>query len=179
MDAFILIGEPGAGKSTLAEFLTADLAVQTVDHPFAHRVYACGVTELGKRREGGFGGTDALSLSVQPKVVEWLTEARPRLLFFEGDRLSNDSFFTALRDLGYTLRIYQLWGKTVAAEQRAARGSSQDPTWLKGRQSKVAALRSKWGAVILPAGAPLAELEARLQDPVAEALRAARKGVLV
>lgn len=169
-----LIGEPGSGKSTLAAYLTAGLLAEETDSPIPFRRYDCGVLEIGRRREA-FSGTDALALNIQPAVVAFLEGVRPRLVFAEGDRLANDKFFQAAKHLGYEVHTYQLWGAQVAAAQRAARGSNQDPRWLAGRQTKVRGLRQRWNSVILPAGAPVQDLAERLGDPVALALRMAKE----
>jgi len=165
MDALYIIGEPGAGKSTLVDRLTAGLGYEEAMQPFAHRRYDCGVLEIGRRREA-FAGTDALSLSVQPTVVTFIEGIRPAMLLAEGDRLANPGFFVALYDFGYRLHIYELYGPSVAAEQRAYRGSTQDATWLKSRQTKVRRLAERFGAIRLPAGAPLADLIDLMGDPV-------------
>jgi len=169
-----IYGEPGVGKSTLVAALTEGLEPEATDSPVPFLRYDCGVVELGRRRED-FSGTDAMSMSIQPKVVAFLKAIRPRLVLAEGDRLANAKFFNAVEALGYVVHKYQLWGLRVAAAQRAARGSKQDETWLLGRQTKVANLRRVVGGVILPAGAPLGELVERMTDPVAMALRTAKE----
>ena len=168
MNATILIGEPGIGKTTLAEALTAGKPRVDFDKPLAHSIYTCGVTEIGKHREGGYSGTDGLSLSVQPVFEEFIGRVRSQWLFFEGDRLANDKTFEFLKGLGYELFIYELWGPRIAANQRALRGSQQDPTWLAGRQTKVKGLRSRWNTMTLPAGQPVESLVARMDDPVSK-----------
>lgn len=170
-----IIGEPGTGKTTLAEYLTEGLSFEETDHPVPFRRYDCGVVELGRRRPGGFSGTDALAMNIQPAVVAFLEGVRPRLLFAEGDRLANDKFFAAAEAMGYVLSVYQLWGPKVAETQRSARGSQQDPSWLAGRATKVKGLRQRWNGLVLPAGAPLAELAARMDDEVSRVLRKATR----
>lgn len=172
--ALYLIGEPGSGKSTLMEYLTADLPYEEYDQPFAFRRYDCGPLELGKRRDK-FSGTDALALNVQPAVERWVEGILPALLLAEGDRLANDKFWAHLIELGYTLHIYQLWGPQAAARQRLDRGTQQDERWIAGRVTKVTGLRKRWGGIVLPVGAPLAELAERMTDPVAAALKEAKE----
>lgn len=177
MNCTYVIGEPGAGKSTLVDHLTRAVPYEEAETPFPHRRYDGGVLELGRRRHE-FSGTDALSMSVQPEVSRFVEGVHPRLLLAEGDRLGNAKFFDHLLRLGYDLRIYVLEGPERAAMQRDLRGSKQDAKWLKGRQTKVAGLVRQYGdrVIVLPAGGRLPELEAAFRDdPVVATLRAARE----
>ena len=176
MDALYIIGEPGVGKSTLVEHLTRDLPFEETDSPFPMRVYDCGVTELGRRRPE-FSGTDALGMAVQPKVEAYLEGMKPGLLLAEGDRLANEKFFVALQRFGYQLHVVALIGMGAAAKRRLERGSKQDVSWLRGRQTKVRNLIESWATAGLDATQPVEELAAALEDPVSHRLKLAREGV--
>lgn len=177
-----LTGQPGSGKSTLVQHLTAGLALSGYAQPFQRIEYEpSGVVELGGRR-AGFSGTDVLSLSVQPRVVSWLTEARPGLVLAEGDRLANGKFFAAVLDIGYDLAIARLVvSANVASSRRQSRaialGSNlQAPSWIAGRVTKNRRIADEWGARVLDLDADqspervLAELESA-GNPVVTALR--------
>ena len=178
--ALYIIGEPGVGKSELVEQLTKRLPVEELREPVPHRVYSAGslapVTELGVRRVE-FSGTDALSMSIQPKAIAWLVDEQPRHLIAEGDRLANDAFFHALIEHGYELDIVLLFGPGVAARRRHERGSHQDTKWLEGRRSKVMRLAQGWRAhvQVLDARDEPAVLALKVESPVAEALRELRE----
>lgn len=179
MEALYIIGEPGVGKSTFVAHLTRGLPHEDGISPFAFRRYDNGVWELGSRVNRDYPGTDTLGMSVQPKVVEFLTGMRPEYLLAEGDRLANRKFFTALVDMGYNLTVVALYGPDVAKRQRALRGSSQDESWLKGRQTKVRRLMEvdpRWTLVVVHAGRSLAEM-ADLATPIVARLNEAREGV--
>jgi energy-coupling factor transporter ATP-binding protein EcfA2 len=152
-----LIGQPGAGKTTLLRKALEGCNPHNIVKPFAHRLYhqngvapteEIGV-QLGHDRFP-FGGTDTLSMAVQPRVVEWLRETQYTHLVAEGDRLGNEKFFRSVRDLGFTLTVG--WLSTpdrVAAERRAYRAgvcgtAAQNPAWLKGRVNKVLKLAHAW-----------------------------------
>lgn len=172
-----VIGEPGSGKSSLVANLVGVQPTRELEKPFAHRLYACGVYELGKRRPD-FPGTDALSMSVQPTVVSWLDSARPFRVIAEGDRLGNSSFFNAAEEIGYTVNVYVLWGPEAATLQRRIRGSEQDEDWVSGRRSKVRNIMESRKHVLLAAGSPLKEMAAVFHaqgDPVYLALRGGRR----
>lgn len=141
-----IIGVPGSGKSTVCRGLTEGLQGAPMPKPFAHiywpvRTGEGFVVELGARREQ-FSGTDALAMSVQPKVLQWMEHNPERLILGEGDRLANGKFFAAARELGYNVVIAHLDPKEGWVDRwRAARneevGKAQDETWLKGRITKV------------------------------------------
>lgn len=176
MNALYIIGEPGAGKSTLVAAMTRGLAAAAVDQPFAHRLYAgLDLIELGKRRED-FSGTDALPMNVQPAVEEFLSSGKPpRYLLAEGDRLGNGKFFAFLRKIGYSLRIVYLDAAGAALERRIQRGSSQNDAWLRGRATKVKRLAmTESGVQFVEATGSVEHIVGELADPVSNALWAER-----
>lgn len=164
---YYLIGEPGAGKSTLMAQVLAKHRSEIRSKPFAHMALGdpakpWGI-ELGKVRES-FSGTDALSMGVLPKVVEWLPTAPAPIVIGEGDRLTARSFFEACRQIG-TLRVIHLdTPPDEAARRRAKRGSTQNDTWVRGRATKVANLARDFATDRIDGSLPIAEK--------AEALRA-------
>lgn len=145
------IGEPGSGKTTLVSALTAGHPSHPMPKPVPHSVYDDGgIAQIGVNR-GDFSGTDALAMSIQPQVEDWLQQRPYSMLFAEGDRLSNGKFFRAVIAAGYDLRIAMCEAAmAITADRRRTRAQAmgraeQDPTWLKGRASKVIALRREWG----------------------------------
>lgn len=163
-----LIGVPGAGKSTLlAAALQGCPAVEVQAEPggFALTVYPPAVCQIGRVRKA-FSGTDALSLSVQPQVVAWLPHAPFPVIVAEGDRLGNARFFEAARQVVALTVVLLDLDPDEAGARRAERGSSQDSIWLKGRASKVRALRPFVG-LTLDAALPVEALAAQLLDQTA------------
>lgn len=144
-----LVGYPGAGKSTaVKEALrwlrrTAEPRTDPVPHVRFGDVWHLGPLD----RPGGFDGTDGLSMSIQPRVVDWLGDAEVmagcRVLLAEGDRLANASFLDAVREAGHHLVLAHLDAPVDVAQQRAAdravrlHRAIQTFTWWKGRVTKV------------------------------------------
>jgi hypothetical protein len=148
-----VIGEPGAGKTTMVDATLAPWTRIPVEVPVPHELLrhpadllcrTFGV-HLGRRRPGGFGGTDALSMSIQPAVLAWLATSPAPLVLAEGDRLANPSFFDAVRAQGHHLDLVLLAVTPgAAAARRRARGGHQDPGWVQGRVTKVRRLADRY-----------------------------------
>lgn len=144
MKGAYLIGEPGAGKSTLMSALTEHLDREPRTMPFAHsllmrddRVVAA---ELGAAHDT-FPGTDRLSMNVQPRAVAWLDTAPASVVLGEGDRLATFGFIAALHVACSQSTV--LWVRVpddVGEQRRRERGSSQNAAWVRGRKTKVARL---------------------------------------
>lgn len=161
LDLLYVIGVPGSGKTALVRELVKGRRRRVHHTPFVHTWYDDGLVQLGRDREG-HGGTDALSMSVQPKVVAALQANVWERVLAEGDRLANASFFDAVQAAGYRLTVVLLdLPPDVAAARRASRGTTQAEAWLRGRETKVAHLVPK-ASVILDATRPVAELAAEL-----------------
>ena len=140
-------GNPGSGKSTLMKKLMKEIdaapeSTQLYDLVPGH---VCGFNDmpwgvvLGKYDEdvGVFGGTDKMSMAVQPKAIEYLATNPAKVVIFEGDRLFTASFLEDCNSK-YDLHIIHLATSGDVREERYKdRGSNQDPTWLKGRESKI------------------------------------------
>lgn len=138
----IAIGaEPGAGKSTLMWRLVRELQVEQKFNEYKLVPYhQNGNTYiLGKYEEGEtFSGTDRMSMSVQPEAVKFLsTLPDDSIVLYEGDRLFNQSFLEHCYE-NYDLNIiYLSTSKEIREERYKERGSNQNETWLRGRESKV------------------------------------------
>lgn len=134
-----IIGAPGTGKTTLVrEWMksrewSTDRPVDLLDTHVSGDIRL-----LGKyQNDDVFGGTDKLSMAVQPKAVEYLDNPS-RVTVFEGDRLTSIKFFEAAKSKGFDIKIIQLTvSDSVREERYKERGSEQNETWLNGRLTKV------------------------------------------
>ena len=85
-----LIGAPGAGKSTTVANLIRGSGTEGERRtkPFAHTIYRDADGRTVAAQIGGhhdtFPGTDRLSMSVQPKAIEWVEGAPVPMVFGEG-----------------------------------------------------------------------------------------------
>lgn len=157
-------GEPGTGKSTLfrkliEEFMQRSQMLPTAAGLAVGEMYpSANVIVLGTYAPAhDFPGTDRLSMAAQSHCIEYITSlsksnsARDITLLFEGDRLSNISFFEALQSRGVLFEIYVITApEAVLAERRAARGSNQKPAFLKGRATKLKKLQERFSCHVLP-----------------------------
>lgn len=157
-----LIGAPGSGKTTLTAALFAGVPAEVRREPFLHVVRPGGV-EVGGPRDlkyardanlQGFGGTDALPMNVQPRVLPFLATGPWEVAFGEGDRLANERFFFAAVRANWRVEVILLdTPAAVCAARRLSRGSTQNEAWLRGRATKVARL-AEWARVRLDGTRP-------------------------
>jgi len=141
-----LFGLPATGKSTLMKAFMKSVGSWPISkdgllvyhtHP-EKRLYVLG----DYSKEGTFGGTDRLSMSVQPTAVEILTrwtKGKNRIVLFEGDRLCNLSFIQNVKGME---NCKSKWILLTAPEsvlnfRHKQRGDTQTEKWLKGRVTKI------------------------------------------
>jgi uridine kinase len=146
MKVIAIGGEPGAGKSTLMKKILEKYdweakynSFKLVPYHQYHNNYI-----LGKYEEGEtFSGTDRMSMAVQPEAIKFLASLdKDAVVIYEGDRLFTGSFLEHCVD-NYDLDIIYLeTDKEVRQDRYRERGSNQNETWLRGRESKIANILS-------------------------------------
>lgn len=167
-------GEPATGKTTLFQSVLATLQADAIAFTESYgklrymHLPALKLLVLGDYSNPNevYAGTDRLSMAVQPDAVNFLYHANTQdefenyTVLFEGDRLFNESFFAYLDSFLIDLKIFCL---VVSKEERArrcsARGSKQNETFLKGRETKVANIVAARRVVQLPNQTELEGLE--------------------
>lgn len=179
-----LVGQPGAGKSTLMASLTEEydrvpgmdngLAMDELVNPATGDILG---VEIGKRREL-FSGTDALPSSIIDKAAPWISGVPYPLVLAEGARLANRRFLDAALDAGYHVTLVLLDHDDVTAwhtKRTEAIGREQNPSWVKGRLSASRNLADHYtnkaataDQITVLRGHP-DELEAQLRDIMASA----------
>jgi ribose 1,5-bisphosphokinase PhnN len=150
MRLIYLVGQPGAGKSTLMWALTdgwrdatdkgpGGLWLRWLWTPTSGNELP-DAAEIGRRRDA-FSGTDALSMGVMPYAQAWIRATTVPLVLAEGDRLASMKFFDAACNAGReVIVVHVATTDAVAIERRRDRGSSQSERWVRGRCTKVARL---------------------------------------
>lgn len=148
--ATYVIGPPGVGKTTyLQQLIRAERAVLPAvrvlrllkGEPLANR--ADGTVDalhLGVTRPGGFSGTDALSMGVQPDAISWARSGANANLsvYGEGQRLANLEFLSALASVRDLTVIYLTAPSDVLDERCERRGSQQSRSWRQGAATRAA-----------------------------------------
>lgn len=153
MNVIAIVGEPGTGKTSLMQELMKHLGIDSsevtkseafplVSYHQNHNIYIIGKYAPGKNN---FLGTDCLSMAVQPQVRDWMkTLPSNAAVMFEGDRLGNQSFLMYCAETTQ-LTIYYLDVKREIREERyIERGSNQSEVFLRGRETKYAAIRTNF-----------------------------------
>ena len=145
-----IIGAPGTGKSSLMRRVVAGLGLSWGPEERVWRelwvnplLSPAGVQKgvsLGRER-GTFSGTDALSMSAQPRVLEWLHATElPEYVVGEGMRLSSPRFLIELDSRAPLVLVYLSDDYQVTDERRARRegGDNLTPTFVKQARTRAA-----------------------------------------
>jgi hypothetical protein len=183
MDLIYVVGCPGAGKTTLVRELTKNcLRYEVKRNPvyeaLLNKTGDVVALEVGKRK-GTFSGTDALPMDVHPKAVEWIGHAPFPLVLGEGMRLGTTGFLAAAREVGYNVHLIYLHApQELAAQRRAARGTSQSESWIKGAATRAENLyhhaqQMRFDVILLSAAKSPSEIadDARIAVPALEVLK--------
>lgn len=179
MRTVYVIGYPGSGKSTavagVLDVLGAGVGL-AVEKPVPHLRYKAdgrSVWEMGRRREA-FSGTDALAMSIQPVAVRWVQAlvdpgaSAPDVLIGEGDRLATRGFLDACPGLTLVRLSVPLEVVTERATARALMlgRSAQDPSWFRGRVTKVDRVAAHYDSIEIDATASAAQVAMKLAEVV-------------
>lgn len=160
-----LFGYPASGKSTAVAAALKDVPIISEEtNPFKFTQYANGY-QIGAKRERK-SGTDALSYSVQPQVLEFM-EQNPASVIAEGDRLANTAFFRKLIYAGWSVDLILLDVPVEIAQKRCfQRRSSQSYSWFSGRVTKTQNLKQRWKRIItvVDGTKPVEEVAAIIQS---------------
>lgn len=154
-------GPPGSGKSTLMKHLMNKIVMNNTyydkdrvsdiwffydDVKLVTYYKNCkNIYILGHYPEGEvFGGTDKLSMAVQPEAVKFIDSLPDdSVVLFEGDRLFNNSFLDYCSKFDLKIIILNT-SKEEKQRRYKERGSTQNEKWLQGRETKVNTIASNF-----------------------------------
>jgi len=151
-------GEPATGKSKLMKAAMTELNEQPMvtdvrmgSHTIKLTIFFKNdVTVIGHYQPGDtFGGTDRLSMSIQPSMEEYIKILLKRdsdtSLWFEGDRLFNVKFIEYLKSFQeITSFFFILDARENIKVARHAERDNQNESWLRGRATKVRNIKEKF-----------------------------------
>jgi len=169
MKVIAIAGEPATGKSTLMieliksmnsiEHKIEDIPVQILWRKDPRRGNTNDVCVLGIYEPGEtFGGTDRLSMSIQPKVIQAFPkfETTFKYVLFEGDRLFNAKFLEFIFER-YPMKVFLLETPEDVKNMRHSVRDNQDKKWLAGRVTKIrnimrynGAMKNRYNVTVLP-----------------------------
>jgi ribose 1,5-bisphosphokinase PhnN len=141
-----IVGPPGSGKSSLMAALTGRCRRMPRSGALPHdTLYRPNIppqpativgAEIGRIRDS-FSGTDALSMSIQPRAVEWISGVPEDLVLGEGARLGNVGFLSAARAAGYDVHlVYLTASPSTLLFHRTQRDSTQSERWMRGGETR-------------------------------------------
>jgi hypothetical protein len=138
-----IAGPPGVGKSSLAKILTHhwDKVIEKhhpvphvrLQHPVSGRQVGL---ELGVPRDD-FPGTDALSMDIGPRALQFLSTTWTPFALGEGARLATRPFLSGLVSAGVKVTFVSLSAPQDVLDYRwQQRGGKQNPSWRKGAMTR-------------------------------------------
>tara|TARA_Y100000401_G_C8322545_1_gene226264 strand:- start:1840 stop:2412 length:573 start_codon:yes stop_codon:yes gene_type:complete len=145
-----VVGEPGVGKSSALETLMNPFGTSllespkwTISPPYAFAGHYGGIE---------FGGGDTISYTDAARQIHDLSSIRGKLrdelvhtVFFDGDRLSNETSFRLVEDASHeVLCVLLTCEASEAARRRSKRSGAQNQAWVKGRKTKSANFTTKF-----------------------------------
>jgi molybdopterin-guanine dinucleotide biosynthesis protein len=147
-----VVGEPATGKTTLVRAVLQRLGGNYTLFKYRlvyGRQYPSGLFVLGIYRDGEtFGGTDRLSMAVQPDAVRFLKKVPAQaIVLFEGDRLTRAGF---LKAAGSDLLLFVLEASPDEKTRRhRERADTQAVTFHRSRATLIERIAQDFPAVRL------------------------------
>jgi len=138
MKVLFVVGAPGVGKTTLVRELLEHRSYFSVEPKWTMGMNG-EVCAAGLYTGAKFDGADTVPYNgVQAALEFWADKLKTfELTILDGDRFSYKKTVDFFRAQGADVRCLLLdAGDALLAERRAARGTEQNETWVKGRVTK-------------------------------------------
>ncbi len=159
-----LVGPPGVGKTTLVRSLlglpaSGELPLGGYYSTNPKWTVLADACAAGIYDGGLFDGADTIPAPRYQAALDfWASTLAPhkKLTVLDGDRFSHAKALAFLAERARVIVAHLTAPEEVHAARRAARGTKQDPSWVKGRVTKAA----NFVALAQKAGHPVATLDA-------------------
>ena len=133
-----LLGPPGVGKTQLARDLLGWGAVELKFHPKPKWTLSPAACAAGHYTGATFdGGDTVLYTGARVALEHWRDNIRLPLTILDGARFATRPSLHLLRAWGHAPRAVLLTASLAVLEaRRAIRGSKQNPTWMRGAETR-------------------------------------------
>lgn len=131
----LIYGLPAVGKTTIVKHFATGARQEK---PFVHYTDK-GICLIGDyNADTPFLGTDKLSMSIQPTVINFIKSNLDCHHIIEGDRLFNRKFIEAINPIVLLIEapLHQI------KQRRIDRGVAQDEQFLKAKHTKIENIKS-------------------------------------
>jgi hypothetical protein len=137
--ALWVVGEPGVGKTTLVREVLGRAGAER--HLIARPKWTTvgGLVAAGHYTGAAFDGADTVPYNGARAALDFWKQMllnKATGTIFDGDRFSNVAVREYIGDKAIQRCILMTGSPGFVQSRRDARGSKQDPTWLRGRATK-------------------------------------------
>jgi hypothetical protein len=137
--ALWIVGEPGIGKTTLTSRLIDNWGGQKYLSCSPKWTCGKGFAAAGHYRGDVFDGADSVPIQgINPLLASLRLAPRKltELVVFDGDKFSTAKAVDTCKELHRRCVVILMEGQALAENRRKLRGTSQHPSWVKGRRTK-------------------------------------------